>query len=688
MTDYVALEEGPFGGLPLGRPLKAAVGALGMLLMGATGWGIAQADRVLHFSDKEKSVTTSPFTPEKGAESVLAQPGAPSALQGLAPPTEERPTAVFIYSGYVPPELSANSKSVEGWIYGARLFAPGRRGEGIKCVVTGFVEDIVKGRLYIWPGQKFEDRLAMTDEMHSYDPKRPNEGEYGRRMAYVVKGDGTSVRAYWYYDLTYDQYLQPVTRFGSSNAVIGTHDGSFHCDEALAVYLLRQTPQYKDAKVVRTRDKEVLNKLPVLVDVGGVYDASKGRFDHHQRGFSETFSDAYSTKLSSAGLVYKHYGKSIIATMAKLDVKSTQVELLYQHIYKTFVEAVDAIDNGVSQYDGEANYISKTDLSARVAKLNPGWMESATDGDRLERFHRAIAMVGEDFTSMVEYAIKSWLPAGSFIQEAYEYRFHIHSSGQVMVLNTYADWKEHLDRIEKEQVPLRKPILYVLYPDTNGGWRLQAVSERFGSFASRKPLPEAWRGKNDQELERATGVAGSLFVHSSGFIGGHKTKEGATQLAILALGTPAAAASSRSSTTTAISTAIAPATTLATTPVPTTPIPTTTTPVPTTTSTTLPETHTPAKVTTLPTTPPTTPPTIPPETSTIPPEIATIPITIPPPEETTTHFVKTRIPPKATRPPNTATSAAVRSTRIPPRTTAPPSLTPTTTRKSKFWWDL
>jgi uncharacterized UPF0160 family protein len=29
--------------------------------------------------------------------------------------------------------------------------------------------------------------------------------------------------------------------------VIGTHNGTFHCDEALAVFLLRQTDEYADA---------------------------------------------------------------------------------------------------------------------------------------------------------------------------------------------------------------------------------------------------------------------------------------------------------------------------------------------------------------------------------------------------------------------------------------------------------
>jgi len=32
-----------------------------------------------------------------------------------------------------------------------------------------------------------------------------------------------------------------------SSPIIGTHDGTFHCDEALAVWLLRRTKAYKNA---------------------------------------------------------------------------------------------------------------------------------------------------------------------------------------------------------------------------------------------------------------------------------------------------------------------------------------------------------------------------------------------------------------------------------------------------------
>lgn len=57
--------------------------------------------------------------------------------------------------------------------------------------------------------------------------------------------------------------------------------------------------------VKRSRDPVILDACDIVVDVGAVYDESKQRFDHHQRGFQETFGYGFTTKLSSAGLIYK-----------------------------------------------------------------------------------------------------------------------------------------------------------------------------------------------------------------------------------------------------------------------------------------------------------------------------------------------------------------------------------------------
>ena len=52
-------------------------------------------------------------------------------------------------------------------------------------------------------------------------------------------------------------------------------------------------------------NSQVLDTLDAVLDVGGVYSVESQRFDHHQKGFDEVFGHGFSTKLSSAGLVYK-----------------------------------------------------------------------------------------------------------------------------------------------------------------------------------------------------------------------------------------------------------------------------------------------------------------------------------------------------------------------------------------------
>lgn len=55
---------------------------------------------------------------------------------------------------------------------------------------------------------------------------------------------------------------------------VGTHNGTFHCDEALGCFLLQQTPEHKDSEIIRSRNPEVLKDLDIVIDVGGVYDSS------------------------------------------------------------------------------------------------------------------------------------------------------------------------------------------------------------------------------------------------------------------------------------------------------------------------------------------------------------------------------------------------------------------------------
>ncbi|GAM20520.1 hypothetical protein SAMD00019534_036950 [Acytostelium subglobosum LB1] len=320
----------------------------------------------------------------------------------------------------------------------------------------------------------------------------------------------------------------------SSPLTICTHSGSFHADEALACFMLKQTNKYKDAQIIRSRDAAVVDKADVAVDVGAVYDLNRNRFDHHQAGFTETFDEQHETKLSSAGLVYKHFGKEIIKSRLSLNDECTSI--IFNKVYNEFIEELDGVDNGIERYpiDIKPKYRVTSTIGQRVSTLNPNWNEPQTDELLGQRFEKAMQLMGETFLDKVDYFGNSWLPARSIVERALLTRREVHPSGQIIVLDQVCPWKDHLYELEAVHDVKEKPVLFCLFQDNLGSWRVQAVNLD-GSFALRKALPEAWRGRRDKELSELVGIEGCIFTHANGFIGGHANKDGALVMAIKGL---------------------------------------------------------------------------------------------------------------------------------------------------------
>lgn len=337
----------------------------------------------------------------------------------------------------------------------------------------------------------------------------------------------------------------------TSPPLIGTHSGTFHADEALAVHLLRRLPTYASSNLIRTRDPALLSTCHTVVDVGGEYDPSSNRYDHHQRTFNTTFPQR-PTKLSSAGLVYLHFGKAIIAQETGLEEGTEEVGILWRKLYEEFVEALDAHDNGISVYDPEEIKDvqprfngSGISLGATVSFMN-AWTNDEEGGKLSEeqmqeaenkRFLKASERMGEEFLIRLRSYAQNWLPARGEVREVYAGRKHHDERGRIMVFERGVPWKDHLYTCEAENKGEEK-VVYVLYPEgsTEGSkWRIQAVPVTKDSFQSRKALPEAWRGIRDEELDSVSGIGGGVFVHASGFIGGNQTRDGAMRMAKKAL---------------------------------------------------------------------------------------------------------------------------------------------------------
>lgn len=85
---------------------------------------------------------------------------------------------------------------------------------------------------------------------------------------------------------------------------------------------------------------------------------------------------------------WKHFGHKIIKTLYP-NTAEKNVNYLYNKMYDSYIEAIDGVDNGVTQYvlntsyDGteheippealKKNYTSNTDISIRVSNFNPEW---------------------------------------------------------------------------------------------------------------------------------------------------------------------------------------------------------------------------------------------------------------------------------------------------------------------------
>ena len=307
---------------------------------------------------------------------------------------------------------------------------------------------------------------------------------------------------------------------------IGVHDQTFHADDCLSIYLLRHTKEFKDAKVIRTRNQAILDKCDCVCDVGGVYNHEKRRYDHHQKTFKEKIG---STICASCGIIYKHFGKEIIANILTAHGKEFSegdVDELFDIVYKGFVQEIDMVDNGWGKYPGNVilSYETHTSISNRIAMLNQSF--TTPDPVNMVQFEKASALIGGEFEEYVLHSFIATLQSIHATRESFEKRFEVDESGQIVLLPGQLNDMSILKKLEDP----KKPILFVVSPQYTGKWYIKTICDR---GQDRKKLP--FGGMTDQELSDACGIPGGVFVHKTGFLAGFQEKEQAVAFAKFAL---------------------------------------------------------------------------------------------------------------------------------------------------------
>lgn len=311
---------------------------------------------------------------------------------------------------------------------------------------------------------------------------------------------------------------------------IATHSGSFHADDVFGVAVLAAL--FPDAAIVRTRDADEIARADFAVDVGGVWDAAAGRFDHHQRGFDgrRTRDGVPAEGYASAGLVWREFGETYVRqAMRELDaaLPATAVARIAQDIDSSLVRYLDLVDTGAEMVAPGA-----FGLSSQVAVLNSTWMEEQDlDGAakarlQLERFREAMGTVQRFLQRLVLRRIGQDLAADK-VRRAERLL-----GGRVLHL---AEGGMPWTSIVVDEMP---EVLLVLYPESDeAGQRyvVRTVPVAGGSFDARLDLPQAWAGLRDAELAAVSGVPDATFCHTNLFIAVARSFEGALRLAELAL---------------------------------------------------------------------------------------------------------------------------------------------------------
>lgn len=293
----------------------------------------------------------------------------------------------------------------------------------------------------------------------------------------------------------------------TATKTVVTHNGLFHADEGFGVAFLSLLLGSEEVRVVRSRNSQELEDAYVALDVGGVYDNAKLRYDHHQREFTEVH-EGTSVKLAACGLIWRHFGTCLITKLhPELDIE--QVQSLWQTVDETICRPVDMQDNGQNTFKVEGAEAQALTVSMMVAAFNQQDIYSPAQDE-------AFMMVVEILKEYILNFLRSEANKLQLLKEAEE-AVKAQLGSRVLVLDKFLPYREAVLKANAEggQFDL------VTYP-ANGQWNIQTVpvddsTENF--YSQRVSLPQRlWGLTGPDASKESLGGSALVFCHKTGFL--------------------------------------------------------------------------------------------------------------------------------------------------------------------------
>ena len=283
-----------------------------------------------------------------------------------------------------------------------------------------------------------------------------------------------------------------------------THNGTMHADEVFATAFL--SLYFGNFKVARVSEvpKDISTKTII-------YDIGKGKFDHHQ---TDARIRDNGIKYSSFGLLFEEYGLNYLK---KLKLKNTKA--IYNYLVKDFIEAIDAIDNGIFP---EIKSIYKIKTVSDVIKIfNPSYGSNDKED---EQFIKAVSLAESILTEELKNVIGK-VEAGVKVKKILN-----KTKGPILILDEYLPYEEIILTSLSG-----KKILFAIYPSNRGGYGIKTIPISTTDKTSRVYFPKEWGGLTNDALEKVTGIKGSLFCHTNRFLMTASDLDTAKKLAEIAI---------------------------------------------------------------------------------------------------------------------------------------------------------
>ena len=286
-----------------------------------------------------------------------------------------------------------------------------------------------------------------------------------------------------------------------------THSGSFDPDDVLAVGLLQIYLGIDNIKIIRSRDQSVIDQADWVVDVGGIYDVSTNRFDHHQNGVPKRDNGV---PYSALGLLWREFGEELSGSIEAADM-----------IEKSIVQAIDSCDNHLAISMSIHTEVKPFEFFEVIDTFKPVW---GSDEDFDSQFLQAVDFARVLLERMIVHT------KGNIAMHKMIERKYLEADDKTLIV-----FEEPVNRYSMVEYQDLKIAVSPVHAHDVNNWMAVVIPEKQHGFGNRAAFPDSWSGLESGELAEVSGIESAVFCHKNHYIFVAKTKEGAVKAARHAL---------------------------------------------------------------------------------------------------------------------------------------------------------